>query len=185
MGFFTLGQSPLSGLELANVDATIMSEGVWCPPTPIKEVLDRNGNPVEVKEEPCEQAISKDLANSLAVGMSKDHVGGGTAARAAGAIGWTRPMIGKTGTSQDNASAAFVGATPQYAGAAMVFQPDAYPKSLCDGGPGLVYKSCGDPNMWGGGTPARTWFGAMKVIHEGLPVQQLPKAAKQYERAKK
>jgi membrane peptidoglycan carboxypeptidase len=32
---FTLGTSPVSPLELANVSATLMSGGVWCPPDPI------------------------------------------------------------------------------------------------------------------------------------------------------
>ena len=49
-GAFTLGFSPISGLEMGNVAATILSGGVWCPPTPIAGVTDRNGQPVPVKE---------------------------------------------------------------------------------------------------------------------------------------
>src|SRR5690606_39296795 len=49
-GSFTLGPAPLSGLELANVGATIMSDGRWCPPTPIMEIRDRNGKKVPIKE---------------------------------------------------------------------------------------------------------------------------------------
>ncbi|WP_199429960.1 transglycosylase domain-containing protein [Qaidamihabitans albus] len=180
-GSFTLGPSPLSGLELANVAATIMSGGTWCPPTPIKEVLDRNGNPVPIEEAPCEQAVEEGLANSLAVGMSKDHEPGGTAADAAADVGWSRPMIGKTGTTQGNGSATFVGATPQLAGAAQVFRPEGGSGGLCDGGPGNVY-TCGEGNMFGGKTPARTWFGAMTNIMEGEPVRQLPPSAPAYER---
>lgn len=123
-GSFTLGVSPTNGLELANVAATIMSGGVWCPPTPIARITDRDGAKVPIEEKPCEQVVPEGLANSMAVGMSKDDQPGGTAAAAAAAANWTRPMIGKTGTTQNNGSAAFIGATPQLAGAAMVFRPD-------------------------------------------------------------
>ena len=142
-GSFTLGVSPASGLELANVAATIMSEGVWCPPTPLLEVTDRNGQPYPLKEQDCEQAVPEGLANALAVGMSKDIDTGGTAAAAASGAGWERPMIGKTGTTQHHGSAAFIGATPQLAGTAMVFRPDMPNGGLHDGGPGNVHATSG------------------------------------------
>lgn len=184
-GTFTLGPVPLSGLELANVGATIMSGGVWCPPTPIMEVRDRHGKKVDVKEDACEQAVPEGLANTLAVGMSKDDTGGGTAAAAAAAFNWKRPTIGKTGTTQANKSATFVGATPQMAGAAMVFRPDGGTSGLCWGGPGVVYACSPDSgNMFGGKTPARTWFRAMSKILDGEPELPLPEADPQYARMK-
>ncbi|MFD9888214.1 transglycosylase domain-containing protein [Amycolatopsis sp. NPDC059027] len=176
-GSFTLGVSPTSNLELANVAATIMSGGTWCPPTPIAQVLDRNGNPKPIKEPACEQAIPEGLANTLAVGMSKDDQPGGTSFKAVPPNWNGRPMIGKTGTTDTSASAAFVGATPQLAGAAMVFKhPGGTGGGLRDGGPGNVV-SVGDPkagNMFGGGTPARTWFGAMVNILKDQPAMPLP-----------
>lgn len=182
-GSFTLGPVPLSGLELANVGATIMSGGVWCPPTPIVEVRDRHGNPVDIKEKSCEQAVPEGLANTLAVGMSKDDTGSGTAAAAAGAFNWKRPTLGKTGTTQGNKSATFVGATPQLAGAGMVFRPDGGISGLCWGGPGNVYAcSPDDGNMFGGKTPARTWFRAMSKILKGEPELPLPEADPKYAR---
>lgn len=179
-GSFTLGPAALSGLELANVAATIMSDGVWCPPSPIAEVLDRNGKPIPVKDEPCEQVVSKEVANALAAGMGVDHTRG-TARGAASKVGWDRPMIGKTGTAQGAKASTFVGATPQLAGAAMVFRPDYPEGGLCFGGEGAV-SACGDGNMQGARTPAFTWFGAMKAIMEGKPKLPLPKAPKEYER---
>ncbi|WP_307793253.1 transglycosylase domain-containing protein [Amycolatopsis sp. MtRt-6] len=173
-GAFTLGFSPLSGLELGNVAATILSGGVWCPPTPIAAVTDRNGKPVPIKEAPCEQAVPEGLANSLAVGMSKDDQPGGTSFQAANAVGWNRPMIGKTGTTQGNVSATFVGGTPQLAGAAMTFKFGGGQGGICDAGPGNV-RVCPTGNIFGGRAPARTWFGAMKnILDAGQPVMQLP-----------
>ncbi|MGB3438360.1 MAG: transglycosylase domain-containing protein [Actinophytocola sp.] len=182
-GSFTLGVSPTSGLELANVAATILSGGVWCPPTPLNGVTDRHGKPYPVKEEPCEQAVPEGLANTLAVGMSKDDLAGGTAHAAAQGVGWTRPMIGKTGTTQHNGSAAFIGGTPQLAGAAMVFRPDRPYGGLIDGGPGDVTATDNDSgNMFGGMTPARTWFGAMSKILDGQEVLPLPTPDPKFER---
>jgi membrane peptidoglycan carboxypeptidase len=54
---FTLGVSPTSDLELANVMATLASHGTWCPPTPIASVTDRDGNPVPLTEPACTQAV--------------------------------------------------------------------------------------------------------------------------------
>jgi membrane peptidoglycan carboxypeptidase len=178
-GAFTLGFSPMSGLELANVAATVLSGGKWCPPTPIAHVTDRNANPVPVKEAPCEQVVPEGLANTLAVGLSKDSTGTGTSAQAARAVGWDRPLIGKTGTSQNNGSATFVGGTPQLVGAAMVFRPNGGTGGLCYRGVGKVTVN-GCENMFGGKTPAQTFFGAMKNIMNGQPVIDLPQADPKY-----
>src|SRR5699024_11626888 len=42
-GSFTLGVSPVSGLEMANVAATLMSRGTWCRFRRIAPELDRYG----------------------------------------------------------------------------------------------------------------------------------------------
>ncbi|WP_170210217.1 transglycosylase domain-containing protein [Saccharopolyspora antimicrobica] len=180
IGAFTLGYAPTSPLELSNVAATIMSGGTWCPPTPIEQILDRNGNPVSITEDPCEQAVDEGLANAMAVGMSKDDQQGGTAAAAASAAGWTRPLAAKTGTTEAHQSAGFLGATPQYAGAVLTFSDGTSPQGICDSDPPRL---CGvnGGNIYGGKVPARTFFDAMTVIHEGAPVAQLPPTTKRYE----
>jgi membrane peptidoglycan carboxypeptidase len=175
---FTLGPAPLSTLELANVGATLMSGGVWCPPTPLVEVLDRNGKKVNYSEQPCEQAVSEPLANTLVTGMSKDDTEG-TAATAARQFGWTRPMLGKTGTTQQYKSAGFVGATPQLAGAVLTFNDGRTPEGICDSTPPRL---CGvdGGNIYGGKVPARTWFDAMTQIHGDAQVKPLPPVDKRY-----
>ncbi|WP_158887625.1 transglycosylase domain-containing protein [Amycolatopsis anabasis] len=180
-GSFTLGVSALSGLELANVAATILSGGKWCPPTPIGQITDRDGKPKQINEASCEQVVDEGLANTLAVGMSKDDQPGGTSAAAASAAGWNRPLIGKTGTTQNNGSATFVGGTPQLAGAAMVFRPEGGSGGLCDGAGNVT--TCGDGNMFGGKAPARTFYGAMSKILEGQPALPLPPSDPRFERA--
>ncbi|GAA2817749.1 transglycosylase domain-containing protein [Saccharopolyspora taberi] len=180
VGAFTLGFTPTSPLELGNVAATIISGGTWCPPTPIEQILDRNGNPVSITEDPCEQAVDEKLANALAVGMSHDDKPGGTAAAAAGGAGWSRPMLGKTGTTEAHQSAGFIGATPQFAGAVLVFSDGTSPQGICDSSPPTLCGANGG-NIYGGKVPARTWFAAMNPIHQGLPVAPLPPTTKRYE----
>ena len=179
-GAFTLGFTPTSPLELANVSATLISGGTWCPPTPIEQIQDHNGNPVSITEEPCEQAVDERLANAMAIGMSHDALPGGTAASAAGGVGWNRPVIGKTGTTEAHQSAGFIGATPQLAGSVLTFTDGVAPQGICDTEPPRL---CGvnGGNIYGGKVPARTWFDAMKPLHDALPVLPLPGTTPRYE----
>ncbi len=176
-GSYTLGAEPTSPLDLANVGATLMSGGKWCPPTPIDAILDRNGRPVPVAEAPCEQAVPEGLANSLAVGLSKDDQPGGTSYAAAQAAHWNRPLLGKTGTTQNNRSAGFLGATPQYSGAVLVWPDGSHPAPICDTTPPRL---CSNGDIFGGKVPARTWFDAMMPLHEGLPILPLPPTEPRY-----
>ena len=72
------------------------------------------------------------LANTMMTGLSRDDISG-TAAGAARQVGWDRPMAGKTGTTQQHKSAAFVGVVPQMAGAVITFDDSNAPRPLCDG----------------------------------------------------
>ncbi|MGW4113453.1 transglycosylase domain-containing protein [Actinosynnema sp. NPDC004786] len=177
-GSFTLGAGPTSVLELSNVAATIVSGGKWCPPTPVEKIVDRNGRPVPLKEIPCDQAVAPEVANALATAMSHDTKPGGTAAGAA--TGWTRPMIGKTGTTENHWSVAFIGATPQFAGAVMTFTDGVAPQVICNGTPPRLCGTNDAGGVYGGQVAAPTWFNAMRVIHEGKPQVDLPPVDPRY-----
>ncbi|MHA6794986.1 transglycosylase domain-containing protein [Pseudonocardia bannensis] len=168
---FTLGVSPTSSLELANVAATLASQGTWCPPSPIESVTDRTGAPVALPQPACRQVLDPGIADTLMYGLGNDDRGGGTSADAAASQGWTRPVAGKTGTTQDHKSAAFVGATPQLAGASIVFDDSPSPQPICDGSPPY---SCPEGTLYGGTVPARTWYRAMGEILAGEPAAPLP-----------
>ena len=160
IGSFTLGPIEVNALELSNVAATLASGGMWCPPNPIAEVRDRYGELVSVTTETCEQVVPEGLANTLAVAMSKDDTGAGTAAGAAGSTGWSLPMSGKTGTTESNRSSAFLGFTNQYAAASYIYDDSTAPTELCS----FPLRQCGSGNLFGGNEPARTWFTAMTPI---------------------
>lgn len=178
IGAFTLGYSPVSPLELANVAATLTSGGTWCPPSPIESITDPTGAPVATREQPCEQVVDPELANAMVVGLSRDVQPGGTAYSAARRVSWPRPMLSKTGTTENSESAAFIGATPQFAGSVMTFTDGTSPQGICDSAPPRLCGVNGD--LYGGTVPARTWFDAMGQIHEGLPVVPLPPVTPRY-----
>ncbi|MCH9709678.1 MAG: transglycosylase/D,D-transpeptidase PonA2 [Actinomycetia bacterium] len=176
LGSFTLGPIEVNALELSNVAATLASGGMWCPPNPIDTVLDRNGEEVSVTTETCEQAVPEGLANTLANAMSRDDTGSGTAAAAAGSTGWNLPMSGKTGTTEANRSAAFLGFTNQLAAASYVYDDSTNPSELCS----FPLRQCGNGNLFGGNEPARTWFTAMKPIANNFGEVVLPPTDPRY-----
>ena len=110
--------------------------------------------------------------------LSKVHQPGGTAAAAAAQVGWNRPMAGKTGTTQQHKSAAFVGVVPQMAGAVIVFDNSNSPRPLCDSA-GAPFP-CRDGNVFGGNTPAGPGSAAMKPLLDPLPVEPLPPTDPRY-----
>ncbi|MDA2889798.1 transglycosylase/D,D-transpeptidase PonA2 [Mycolicibacterium sp. BiH015] len=176
IGSFTLGPIEVNALELSNVAATLASGGVWCPPNPIAELYDRYGEPVSVTTETCEQVVPEGLANTLANAMSKDDTGAGTAAGAAGSVGWSLPMSGKTGTTESNRSSAFLGFTNQYAAANYIYDDSPAPTELCS----FPLRQCGSGNLFGGNEPARTWFTAMNPIATAFGDVALPPTDPRY-----
>jgi membrane peptidoglycan carboxypeptidase len=128
-GSFTLGAEATSPLALANAYATLAASGTKCDPTPVTEILDSDGAPLTGPDgavlptgPSCTpEAIPPDVANTLnqiLVGDTALPIGTGTRAAIPG-----HDIAGKTGTSQNRFSGAFVGYTPQYAASVMVLNP--------------------------------------------------------------
>jgi membrane peptidoglycan carboxypeptidase len=176
IGSFTLGPFPLNTLELANVAATLASGGVWCPPSPIDKIFDRHGNEVSFASQPCEQAVPEGLANTFANALSKDDQSPGTAAGAAGSVGWSLPMSSKTGTTESHRSSGFVGFTNHYAAANYIFADSSNPSGICS----FPLRECYSGDLYGGNEPARTWFEAMKPIATDFGDVQLPPTDPRY-----
>ncbi|WP_326837907.1 transglycosylase domain-containing protein [Amycolatopsis rhabdoformis] len=174
---FTLGNSPVSPLEMANVSATLMSGGAWCPPNPILSVTDRGGQPVPVKQQACEQVIPTGVANTLEAGLSRDTTVG-TSASAAHSAGWTRPDIGKTGTTQLSESVAFVGGVDNFAVSSMVFADGPHPEEICPGTP-VHLGQCGH-GAFGGTVAAPPYFHAMSTLLAGVADTPVPQPDPQY-----
>ncbi|WP_296903435.1 transglycosylase domain-containing protein, partial [uncultured Megasphaera sp.] len=109
LGGLTKGVTPL---EMASAYGTFANKGVHVKPTAIVKILDRNGNVLEdstslEKEETKTRVMSEREAYEMTTMLEGviEH-GTGTAT----AIG--KPAAGKTGTTDDNKDAWFVGYTP-------------------------------------------------------------------------
>ncbi|MEJ8279956.1 transglycosylase domain-containing protein [Pseudonocardia spirodelae] len=171
---FTLGVSPVSTLEMGNVAATLQSDGVWCAPDAVLSVTDRDGAAVPLARPACEQAVAPGIAHTLSAGLGGDTVTG-TSAAAARAAGWTRPMIGKTGTTNTSESVAFVGGTggaDGVAGSSMVFADGPDPAEICPGTP-VHLGNCGH-GAFGGTVAAPPFLAAVAPLLDGRPDVPLP-----------
>jgi membrane peptidoglycan carboxypeptidase len=176
IGSFTLGPFEVNALELSNVAATLASGGVWCPPNPIEKVVDRRGKEVAIPTAKCEQVVPEGLANTLTNALAKDTTMG-TGAPAAGSVGWGLPMAGKTGTTESHRSSAFLGYTNQLAAASYVFDDSPQPAALC----AFPLRKCGgEGNLYGGTSPAQTWFLAMSPIATSFGPVTLPPTDPRY-----
>ncbi|WP_306509373.1 transglycosylase domain-containing protein [Corynebacterium xerosis] len=175
LGSFVLGPTPVDGLELSNVGATLASDGRWCEPNPIEEITDRDGNPVQIDRPDCEQAVDAGVAHAMAQALSADTVDG-TAEDAARAYGWDGPVAAKTGTTESNQSAAFLGFTAGLAAAVYAYNDSPTVTELCTS----PLRQCGSGNLYGGREPARTWFSAVSPIIEDHGGKTLPEMAPEY-----
>jgi membrane peptidoglycan carboxypeptidase len=170
---FTLGTAALAPMELANVGATIASGGVWCQPNPIISITDRYGQPVPFQRQPCEQAVPPGLANTLMNGMGQDTTVG-TSAGAAKAAGWNRPTAGKTGTTQQNESVAFLGMVDNYAASSIVYTDGSYPYPICNSTPPHLSSAGPCAGGFGGTVAAPTFFDTFNQVLAGKPDIPLP-----------
>ena len=171
LGSFTLGPTAVNNLELSNVAATLASHGRWCEPNPIEKVTDRNGEEVKLKRPACEQAVPPKLADTLAVGMSKDTTNG-TASGAANSVGWSGPVAAKTGTTESHQSSAFLAFTGKLAGSTYVYNDSPQVSELCT----APLQQCSNGNLFGGREPAMTWLNAVKPLLGTHGGASLPKA---------
>ncbi|MEY2841872.1 MAG: hypothetical protein RLY74_1013, partial [Actinomycetota bacterium] len=152
-----LGVSSPRVIDVANSFATFAANGVRAKPILIKEVLGSNKGLLYQSRIETEQVFDESIMADLNYALG-EVVRAGTATSALRSFG--RPAAGKTGTSQQNASAWFTGYTPQLATSIAFFRDDAT-QSL-NGIGGLT-------SVTGGSFPARIWSAYMKVALRGEP----------------
>ncbi len=129
-GAFTLGVAATTPLDLANAYATVAAEGTYCTPLPVVSVTAPDGGAVDVAQPSCKRVLEPDVARAATdaarcpVGQQSafDQCNGGTATAVDRIVG--RPVAGKTGSSERNATETFVGYTPQVAVAGIAANPD-------------------------------------------------------------
>lgn len=157
---FVLGTASPSGLSMANAYATFAAAGVRAKTTYIKLVMGINGGLLFEYEPKTRVAFEPNIANSVSYTLSKVVTDG----TAFAAQKLRRPAAAKTGTTDGNKSAWFVGYTPQLATAVLMAKEDAsgLPVSLSGtGGLGTVT---------GGSYPAAIWTAFMTAALQDEPV---------------
>jgi membrane peptidoglycan carboxypeptidase len=160
-GSYTFGAEATSPLDLASAYSTLAASGTQCDPTPVTAITDSNGAPatlpdgtrIDTTTRCADEAIPSGVANTLNQILRRDVEPGNPGQTGAGAYVPGHQIAGKTGTSQDNFSATFVGYTPEYAASVMVLNP----------------KENENVGGYGGGRPATIWNDAMTPILNSAP----------------
>ncbi|MGO1244897.1 MAG: penicillin-binding protein 1A [Sphingobacterium sp.] len=109
-----LGAYEASVFDMVGAYSAFVNHGTWIEPTMILRIEDKNGAPIYEKTPKVVKAINSESAYIM-VDMLKGVVDGGTGSRLRRAEygGLTNPMGGKTGTTNDNSDAWFIGITPE------------------------------------------------------------------------
>lgn len=112
---FTLGTNPMTPIEMAGAYATLAAQGTYCAPYVITAVSDVSGKQYGGQTQKCQQVLDPDIANEMTA-MLQGVVQYGTAAGAV-PLSDSRPIAGKTGTTDSGIATWFDGYTPQLAAA--------------------------------------------------------------------
>ena len=161
----SLGSSSPHVIDLANAYATFAAQGVYAKPFIINEVQGPNKGILYQGRIQAQEVFRKDVMADLTYALNQITVKG-TAAVVGARL--NRPAAGKTGTSNDNASAWFNGYTPEVA-ASVAFYRDNATQSL-NGIGGLT-------SVTGGSFPARIWAEFVKGYLGKAPIQEFPPAS--------
>ncbi len=108
-----LGSYEANVFDMVGAYSAFVNQGTWIEPTMILRVEDKNGTVIYEKMPKVVKALNSESAYIM-VNMLKGVVDGGTGSRVRRAEygGLTNPMGGKTGTTNDNSDAWFIGITP-------------------------------------------------------------------------
>jgi penicillin-binding protein 1A len=107
-----LGSNEVTLLGLTGAYATFANRGVRVPPRPIRSITDAMGAAVEVPAAEPVRVLPRETAD-LMTGLLEDVVIFGVAYPLRAEYGFTRPVAGKTGTTNDFNDGWFVGFTPE------------------------------------------------------------------------
>jgi membrane peptidoglycan carboxypeptidase len=163
----TLGVASPTALDMASAYGTFASGGFQTSPTAIARIVGSNGGLLYDLSQSVKrnQTIDPSIVSQVDYALQKVVTDGtGTKARAVG-----RPVAGKTGTTDSNLSAWFVGYTPQLSTAVVMFrtEPDGKTRASMNGVGGIK-------RVNGGSFPASIWTSYMTKAVKGMPVEQFP-----------
>lgn len=147
-----LGSAEITPMELAVAYTAFANSGMRPAPIMVREITDSNGRILERNDPALVEAIPAATA-FVVTNVLQDAVRHGTGKRADG-LG--RPVAGKTGTTNDNHDAWFVGYTPQLLTTVWV---------------GFDAKRSIGRRETGGKVAAPIWKSFMEVATKGMPIE--------------
>ena len=156
-----LGVASPRVIDVANAYATFAANGIYAKPYLISQVIGSNKGVLYEGKPQTQEVFAADVMADLTYALKNVVTNGSGFA----ALKLGRPVAGKTGTSQSNASAWFSAYTPQLAASVALFRDDATQSLKGVGGLATVT---------GGSFPARIWTAFMKGALKGEPVLDFP-----------
>jgi 1A family penicillin-binding protein len=152
-----LGASEVTPLEMAAAGAALSAQGLYAEPVAILKLVDSEGNVLFENKTRAKQVLDSGTAYMLTSVLRSVIGPGGTGSGLQGFLG-NRPAAGKTGTSDDQLEAWFVGYTKELSCAVYVGWDDR-DKSL---------------SGTGGAVAGPVWASFMGNALSGKPVQNWP-----------
>jgi len=153
---------------MASAYGVFAARGMRAEPTPVIRVTDRDGNVLIDNSEPLTHRV---LDEAVADNVNAILTGVLTSGTAAGR-GLDRPAAGKTGTTQDNRDAWFVGYTPTLSTAVwMGFENKTIETTK------FLNNIKGVRSVTGGTHPARLWQGFMRRALADIPITEFTEPA--------
>lgn len=152
----TLGSEPVTPLQMAAAYATLATGGVRHDPYFVERVIGPDGAVLFSHADKPQQAVSTEHAR-IVTDVLTQVVTSGTATAAAIP---DRQVAGKTGSTDENADAWFIGFTPQLSTAVWMGAPRARVS---------MYDVGGVPRVYGGTYPARIFGEYMGKVLAGQP----------------
>jgi membrane peptidoglycan carboxypeptidase len=163
-----LGAESVSPLDMASAYGVFAARGERAEPTPVLSVTDREGNVLIDNSEPAtERVLPEDVADNVT-----DILRGVLTSGTASGRGLDRPAAGKTGTTQNNRDAWFVGYTPTLSTAVWIGYENKTAETTKE-----LLNIKGVRRLTGGTHPARLWQAFMRVALRGVPVTEFSEAA--------
>ncbi len=161
---FVLGTASPSGLSMANAYATFAAQGIRSSTSVVDKVIGPNGGLLYDYEPTVTTEFDSRVADTVTYALNQ-NVQRGTAIAARDL---NRPASAKTGTTDGNKSAWFVGYTPQLSTAVLMAKENEA------GLPVTLSNTGGLRTVTGGSFPAAIWTKYMKAALRGQPIAELP-----------
>ncbi len=152
-----LGTSEVTMYEMVQAFSVFANQGVRAEPYAIQEVKDAAGRVLETHSPSAQEVLDPQTAYIM-VNTMKDVIEKGTG-RIIGRMGFTRPAAGKTGTTNNNIDAWFIGFTPDLCSAVWL---------------GYDERQSLGPKQTGGTAAAPVWAQFMKEALAGTEPKDFP-----------